>query len=257
MGADYREVTEVPGSNATAEQLSRLYTRYHMAAKFSVGKDVLEVACGPGFGLNYLARTAHRVVGGDYTQDLLVHAQRQPIRRVPVLRLDAHKLPFGINSFDVILLFEAIYYLTNPDTFLDECQRVLRPNGMVLICTANKEWPGFSPSPLSKRYFSASELFSMLSEKCFRVELFGAFPTKPTSIVGKVVELIRSAAVSLHLIPRTMQGKELLKRIFYGPLWKIKADIEEGMAKLAPLMTIPSDSPNRIYKVIFVIGHSN
>jgi 2-polyprenyl-3-methyl-5-hydroxy-6-metoxy-1,4-benzoquinol methylase len=66
LATDYCTVTELPGSNATKEQLARLYHRYHFAAGFCEGKDVLEVACGAGQGLGYLARKAKSVVGGDY-----------------------------------------------------------------------------------------------------------------------------------------------------------------------------------------------
>ncbi|MDA2912742.1 class I SAM-dependent methyltransferase [Acidobacteriia bacterium AH_259_A11_L15] len=233
-----------------------LYTRYHTAFQFSAGKDVLEVGCGAGHGLGYLARTAHRVVGGDYTENLLRCAQRYYQGRVPLVRLDAHHLPFQDASFDTVILFEAIYYLAAPDKFLDECHRILRPNGVLLICSANKDWSGFSPSALSTRYFSVRELHTLLSGKAFRAELFGAFPVAATSNWGRLVLLIRAVAVSLHLIPRTMRGKELLKRVFYGLLAEIKPEIEDGMAELAPLVPIPRDSATSTYKVIFAIARA-
>jgi FlaA1/EpsC-like NDP-sugar epimerase len=40
----------------------------------------------------------------------------------------------------VVILHQAIYYLAQPDRFLDECHRVLRKKGNLLICTNNKEW---------------------------------------------------------------------------------------------------------------------
>ena len=66
MTQTYTTVTELPGSGATSEQLAMLYARYALAAGFSRGKDVVEVACGPGIGLGYLARWARRVVGGEF-----------------------------------------------------------------------------------------------------------------------------------------------------------------------------------------------
>ena len=103
-----------------------LYTRYHLASQFSSGKDVLEVACGAGIGLGYLAKRARKAVGGDYSESLLRCVQSHYRSRVPLLRLDAHQLPFGDGSFDTVLLFETIYYLAEPGKFLDECSRVLR-----------------------------------------------------------------------------------------------------------------------------------
>ena len=256
METDYTDVTEVPGGRSTRDQLSMLYTRYHVASQFSVDKDVLEVACGAGHGLGYLASTAHSMVGGDFTEGFLSSAHRHYRGRIPLLRLDAHQLPFRDNSFDTVILFEAIYYLSEPERFLGECRRVLHPGGVVLICCANKDWSGFSPSPFSVKYFSVPELHGLLSGDNFQAELFGAFPATTRSILGKLVSLIREMAVSFGLMPKTMRGKELLKRIFYGPLAEMKPEIEEGMAKLSPLTPIPFNSPTSAYKVIYAIART-
>ena len=52
---DYSIITEIPGIDASQEQLSMLLTRYHVAAERAEGMDLLEVACGAGIGLEYLA----------------------------------------------------------------------------------------------------------------------------------------------------------------------------------------------------------
>ena len=76
MGIDYTTVTEVPGNRVTQEQLERMFHRYCFAANFSTGKDILEVACGTGQGLYYLAKRAKKVFGGDYTEKLIKEAKR-------------------------------------------------------------------------------------------------------------------------------------------------------------------------------------
>ena len=101
---DYSEVTEAVGNRITQEALSMLYTRYWMAASVGQGKDVLEVACGSGQGLGYLAGKANRVVGGDYTEKLLRTAQRHYRGRIPLVRFDAHELPFKEGTFDLVIL---------------------------------------------------------------------------------------------------------------------------------------------------------
>lgn len=62
---DYSSITESPNLQATQEQLARLYQRYRFARQFAKDNDVLEVTCGSGIGLGYLAKVAHRVVGVD------------------------------------------------------------------------------------------------------------------------------------------------------------------------------------------------
>lgn len=251
---DYTAVTEATGTPVTHEALSMLYTRYKFAAEFCDGKSVLEVACGSGQGLGFLAARARRVVGADYTEDLLRMARAHYENRVPLVRVDAHKLPFKDQSFDVVILYEAIYYLSQPGDFLAECCRVLRPGGLLLVCTVNKEWSGFNPSPLSTRYFAAGELRELLESKGFHVKLYGAFVVTASSVRGRLIASVRRAAIALGLIPRTMKGKALLKRLFYGKLVSIPPELVEGMAELVPIIPIDAHVMNSRYKVIYVIG---
>src|SRR5437867_3242858 len=252
---DFSTVTEVTGNRVTQDQLERLYHRYTFAAQYCDGMDVLEVACGTGQGLGYMAKKAKLVVGGDYTENLLRVAQRYYSGRVPLLRLDAHALPFRDSSFDVVLLYEAIYYLANPEHFLDECRRVLREKGMLLLCTVNKEWSDFNPSPFSTRYFSARELSELLRKHGFRVELQGAFPVKKDSANDHVVSFLKRFAVALHLIPRTMKGKGLLKRLFFGSLSPLPSEVHEGMAGYTPPVAISDTEACPRFKILFALAY--
>lgn len=45
---DFTAVTELPGIRVTLEQFSMLHARYHHAAGYFAGKEVLEVACPGG-----------------------------------------------------------------------------------------------------------------------------------------------------------------------------------------------------------------
>lgn len=253
---NYTTVTELPGNKATKENLEMFYSRYKWASQFVQGKDVLEVACGAGQGLGYLAKTAKRVVGGDIDENILKFAQEHYKGRsgVEVQMLDAHNLPFEDNSFDVVILFEAIYYLKEPDKFLEDCRRVLKKEGILLLCSANKDWAGFNPSPFALRYFSVPELVNLLKYHNFRVEIFGGFPVSVDSIKDKIISLIRKVAVKFHLIPKTMKGKEKLKRIFFGKLLTLPFEIEEGMAEYFPPTIISQNSPNYQCKVLYALA---
>ena len=127
--------------------------------------------------------------------------------------MDAHKLPLENNSFDVALLYEAIYYLPYPEKFVEEVNRVLKKEGVLIICTVNKDWSDFNPSPHSVHYFSAPELFSLLKSKFAHVELYGGFEAYAKTPKDKIISLIKRAVVALHLMPKTMKGKEKFKRV--------------------------------------------
>lgn len=87
------------------------------------------------------------------------------------------------------------------------------------------------------------------------MEFYGAFSSIPKTVKEKFVSTIRKTAVALHLIPNTMKGKELLKKIFYGKLIPLKEEIEEGICEYQAPEQITSDTPNFEYKVIYSVAH--
>ena len=153
MPSDFTGVTENPGDLITGEALQMVVTRYSLALQHSKNKDVLELGCGPGVGLGYLASQARRVIGGDYDANMVSTAQRTYNGRVGVVQLDAQELPFADRSFDVVILYEAIYYLPDPGKFLNECRRLLREPGTLIVCPVNKSWADFNPSSYSITYW--------------------------------------------------------------------------------------------------------
>lgn len=253
----YLTVTEMPGNKATKENLEMLYARYKWAFQFSQGKDVLEVACGAGQGLGYLAKKAKRVVGGDVDKDIVKCAQSYYKGRIEISQFNAYELPFEENSFDIVILFEAIYYLKEPEKFLSECRRVLKKKGKVLLCTVNKDWSGFNKSPFSFKYFSAPELADLFKKHNFETEIFGAFKALPDSFLAKAISLVKRIAVKFHLIPKTMKGKEKFKRIFYGKLLEMPPEIKEGMTVYHQPLPISSEAPNSQYKVLYLLACKN
>lgn len=256
---DFSIVTEVTGYNVTQEQIERMYARYHFASSFCEGKNVLEVACGSGQGLGYLTKKAKKIIGVDIDKKLLEIANKYYHGRdkIQLMQADAQQLPFEDKSFDVVILYEAIYYLSYPEKFIEESYRILQDGGMIFICTVNKDWHDFNPSPYSTKYFSAKELYSLLKQKFYKVEIYGAFPISIDSVKDKVISLIKRAAVKFHLIPKTMKGKELFKRIFCGRLFPLPPEIKDGMTEYTPPVPIPYDLPNYQYKVLFGIGYVN
>ena len=257
MIENYTIVTELPGYKASKEQFARLYQRYRFALNFCKEKKVLEAACGGGMGLGYLAHEAKKVVGGDIDENILNYPRDHYKGRneIEIKEFDAQDLPFEDKTFDVVILYEAIYYFEKPEKFISEAHRVLRDNGVLLICTTNKDWADFNPSPYSTKYFSAPELYTMLKQKFAKVDILGASPVSRKGVKNKIISLIKRIAVSLKLIPKTMKGKEIFKRIFSGRLIILPSEIEGGVAKYSQPVAIPSDSPADKYKVLFAVAY--
>lgn len=252
LTADYSTVTEVPGVPASAEQLSMIHTRYRLAHDLAEGKDVLEVACGCGWGLGFLAGRAKTVIGGDYTASLVDIGNRHYAGRIRIEQMDAQRLPFEAGSFDLVLMFEALYYLEEPARFAAEAFRVLRPGGKLVISTVNLEWGEFNPSPFSHKYLSAKELHELLAAAGFAVELKAGFPVARDTAASRLIAGIRRAAVTMGLMPKTMKGKALLKRIFCGRLKTLSSEIDTSVPA-EPLIAI-RPGPLTSHKVLYAIA---
>jgi ubiquinone/menaquinone biosynthesis C-methylase UbiE len=250
----YYEITEVPGLKATKEQIERLYHRYHFARKFAEGKDVLEVACGAGLGLGYLAKVAKSIVGGDIDEINVSIARRHFGEKIKIDIMDAHALPFENERFDLVLLYEAIYYLKEPYKFIQEAKRVLRKEGILIICTVNKDWEDFHPSPYTYKYFSVPELYEALRTEFREVKLYGAFKVENVGIKNKIISFIKRFAVKFHLIPSSLKARAYLKRIFMGKLIPLPNEIKEEMTNYTEPVLIPVDKPNREFKIIYAVA---
>ena len=257
MAVDYSTVTEQTGDLVSQEALSMLYTRYRYASQFCAGKRVLEVACGPGLGVHYLAKHARLMVGGDSTRSLVETARRTSESVLPFVRMDAQALPFRPESLDVVVCYEALYYFPEPDSFLMECRRVLGSEGLLVLCSVNPEWPDFNPSPWSCRYYPANALVRLLQARGFSAVVQGAFPVGNDSARDSLISSIKRLAVALHLIPSTMKGKRFLKRLFLGRLAPIPSALTEGLAPYHPPVPVEAGCAVPNFKILFAVARPN
>jgi ubiquinone/menaquinone biosynthesis C-methylase UbiE len=253
--ASYRAVTEQPGQPASRIQLEMLEARYAWAAEQARGKDVLEAGCGAGLGLPVLADVARSVQAGDVDRENLRAAREACAAHSNIQRSNitlgefhAEELPFPDESFDLMLLFEAIYYVPDARRFLEEAWRALRPGGTLLIVTVNPQWAGFNPSPLKTRYWSSADLLTALREAGFAARVQGAFP-ETAGWTRAAIRLVRRVAVALNLVPCTMQGKALLKRIFYGRLKAVPPVV--GASSLRPRLEELGAAGSRRCRVLY------
>ena len=114
--------------------------RYHFAAPIVAGRDVLDIACGTGYGSALLAQHAARVTGADLAQPAIDHA-RARYAAVPNLEFrqaDCAALPFPDGSFDAVVSFETLEHIAAQEAFLDEVRRVLRPAGLLILSCPNR-----------------------------------------------------------------------------------------------------------------------
>ena len=108
--------------------------RYAFAKEFAQAKDVLEIACGEGFGTHFLRDAARSVLGVDVSPDLVLAARQRYVRDGLRFEVGSRtKLPLEDGSVDVVVSFEVIERHETYTEMLSEIRRVLRPDGALII----------------------------------------------------------------------------------------------------------------------------
>ena len=111
--------------------------REAIAAADRVGGRILEIGVGTGLTLpGYSSR--NRIIGIDLSEAMLRKARRRvtdlSLQNVEKLELmDAEHLSFPDGSFDVVVANHVISTVPNPEAALDECARMLRPGGEIIL----------------------------------------------------------------------------------------------------------------------------
>jgi ubiquinone/menaquinone biosynthesis C-methylase UbiE len=114
--------------------------RYHFAAPLVADLEVLDVACGEGYGSALLATRARSVIGADIAPSAVDHARTRyaEVANLGFRQADCAALPFADATFDAVVSFETIEHILAQELFLDEIRRVLRPDGLLILSCPNK-----------------------------------------------------------------------------------------------------------------------
>ena len=116
--------------------------------KFSPGERILDIGCGRGEAILYLACNGAIVYGIDYSPNGLriakryLGSKRESEQNICLVQADAGQLPFKDSSFDKLLMFDLIEHLYPEELAkaLSEAHRVLVPGGQLIIHTAPNLW---------------------------------------------------------------------------------------------------------------------
>jgi len=115
------------------------FHRYAFARQLVAGRQVLDAACGEGYGSALLASSASRVTGVDLSAESIDHARgRYRSDNLDFRVADCLELPFAADSFDCVVSFETLEHLSNHDGLLREFRRVLRPDGFLVLSSPDK-----------------------------------------------------------------------------------------------------------------------
>lgn len=151
-----------------------------------------------GVGTGIFASRLKVQVGIDASKRMLKISAKRGVQVVEAL---AEFSPFIDETFDYVLMTVTLCFLDNPETALKEIYRILRPNGVLVVCIIVRDSPwGQLYVKKAKqghrfyryaRFYSLSELEELLEKHNFRIVDYRSTLTySPSSVV--VVENPRS-----------------------------------------------------------------
>ncbi len=110
---------------------------------------VLDVGCKSGRFTIILKQENIDVVGLDFNVAQLRETVqlKSKVSFPPFVIGDAERLPFKDESFNKVICIDLLEHLLKPHALLEESKRLLKPNGVVILITPSRHFPGFTTNP--------------------------------------------------------------------------------------------------------------
>jgi len=256
---NYFNLTEIPEDDIPMEQLLRIVQRYSFSYTHSQNKNVLEIGSGPGIGANLLSKNAKSYKGIDVDKNLVEIA----LKNNPQINFEtiSDKDFFLKNhkKFDLIIIYETIYYIEDLKNLFSKIYDVLSSNGMLIICTANKNLLDFNSSIKTYVYPDILDIEVLSRDKFNILSYYGGIALNQVSFRQKILRPLKFLASKLNLIPKDMRGKKFLKKLFFGNHFtKMPKNIEYNEISLKKMKKLNNNDKDTKHKVLyFVLGKKN
>ena len=127
-----RTLPDVPAENYWYR---RHLAVYEWIAERCRGLDVVDMACGEGYGTDVLARRAARVTGVDANPEAHEHARLRYSR--PGVRFVRDLIDRYAEPCDAVVFLQTIEHVEDPHAVLEHLRGMLRPGGTAYVSTPN------------------------------------------------------------------------------------------------------------------------
>ena len=170
-----RTLPDVPEENYWFQ---RHLAVYRWIGERVAGLDVVDMACGEGYGVGVLARRAAHVTGVDANPEAHEHARLKYSR--PGVRFERGMVEVYFEQCDAVVFLQTIEHVQRPQEVLSHFRDMLRPGGAAYVSTPNLLTlapPGAAKSdnPWHLREYRAEEFRALCSGSFDSVELLGLF----------------------------------------------------------------------------------
>lgn len=116
----------------------KMYTQIvnRMKKKLNRNMTVLELACGTGLMSVQLAGSVKMMEATDFSEDMIKQAKtKSHSSHLHFSVQDATDLPYTSETFDAVIISNALHIMPNPEKALSEIKRVLKKDGILIAPT--------------------------------------------------------------------------------------------------------------------------
>jgi 2-polyprenyl-6-hydroxyphenyl methylase/3-demethylubiquinone-9 3-methyltransferase len=132
----------------------RKFERNAKSLNCLAGLRILDIGCGAGLLCEPLTRLGAQLIGVDPSASNIaaarLHADKGQLsidyRCSTVEQMD------GRERFDIVLAMEVVEHVSDVGMFLDRCAAMLKPGGMMVISTLNRNWKSFALAIVGAEY---------------------------------------------------------------------------------------------------------
>lgn len=97
--------------------------------------EVLELGCGTGCFTEAIAKNSNQVFATDLSDELLENAKKRlsSVKHITFQKENCYSTSFKSEKFDTVFMANLIHVVEDPSKVLQECFRVLKDNGLLII----------------------------------------------------------------------------------------------------------------------------
>src|SRR6185312_2151351 len=186
-----RTLPDVPAENYW---FRRHLVVYEWIGARVIGKRVLDMACGEGYGSEVLSRSAASVLGVDANPEAFEHARLRYVRSNLRFERGMVELHGEAGAYDAVVFLQTIEHVHDPVGVLEHFRSLLAPGGTAYVSTPNvltlaPAGADKSSNPWHIREYRAGEFRELCSAVFSEVELLGLFHARKLALHARALAL--------------------------------------------------------------------
>lgn len=137
------------------QQIAAEFERDLEAPQAFAGLRILDIGCGGGLLCEPMARLGAEVVGADAAERNIpvarVHAEQSGLH-IDYRHTTAEAMAEAGEQFDIVLNMEVVEHVADPLAYLTACQQLLKPGGLHICSTINRNPKSFAMAIVGAEY---------------------------------------------------------------------------------------------------------